>query len=132
MTLGTRISELRTARRLSMRKVALDADISVAYLSKLERDEASNPSIDILERLARALGVDVPDLRPTAGVTTPTQLPDALQQFITQNQNHFPELQDKDWQDALARVRLRGRYPETPRDWMNIFIAMRGALNDAE
>lgn len=132
MSLGARLTELRTAQGLSMRKVAADAGISVAYLSKLERDETSNPSIEVLEGLARALNVDLPELRPSAGVTAAVELPEALQRFIDENKNRFPELTEQDWQASLARVRLRGRYPETSRDWMSIFIAMRGALEHDE
>lgn len=132
MPLGARLTELRTDQGLSMRKVASDAGISVAYLSKLERDETSNPSIEVLEGLARALKVDLPELRPSAGVTAVVELPESLQKFVDENQNRFPELVQKDWQDSLARVRLRGRYPETSRDWMSIFIAMRGALENDE
>lgn len=130
MLLGERIALLRTGQNLSMRKVAQDARISVAYLSKLERDEASNPSIDILERLAGALRVDVPDLRPTAGVHRSVELPDSLKQFIEENEHRFPELKQPDWQNSLSSVRLRGRYPETSRDWMGIFIAIKGALDE--
>lgn len=113
-----------------MRKVALDAGISVAYLSKLERDETSNPSIEVLEGLARALNVDFPELRPSAAVSSKPELPDSLQKFIEENKHRFEELNQLDWQDSLARVRLRGRYPETSRDWMSIFIAMKGALDE--
>lgn len=132
MSLGTRLAEIRNTQGLSMRKVAADAGISVAYLSKLERDETTNPSIEVLEGLARALNVELAEIRPSVGQAVEAALPPSLQKFIEEENHRFPELLQKDWQDSLFRVRLRGRYPETSRDWMSIFVAMRGALENDE
>lgn len=53
--LGKLIAALRRERRLSQEKVALEAGIDRAHMGAIERGEA-NPTIDILEKLAQALG----------------------------------------------------------------------------
>lgn len=55
-TLGTRIARLRRERNLSQRRLALAADVSPAYLSKIEAGER-RPSVEVVRRFAPALGV---------------------------------------------------------------------------
>jgi transcriptional regulator with XRE-family HTH domain len=61
---------LRTARELkgkSLKAVAEPADISIAYLLKLEKGQVESPSPHILHRLAAELGIDYLDLMRKAG-----------------------------------------------------------------
>lgn len=61
---------LRTARELkgkSLKVVAEPADISTAYLLKLEKGQVESPSPHILHRLAAELGIDYLDLMRKAG-----------------------------------------------------------------
>jgi transcriptional regulator with XRE-family HTH domain len=60
---GQRLRELRQARGLSQEKLAEQADLSVTYVSSLERGRY-NPSLRNLMKLARALGCRVEDLTP--------------------------------------------------------------------
>jgi transcriptional regulator with XRE-family HTH domain len=53
------LQRLRKARGLSQQDLAKKSRISQPYLSQLEAGTYKNPSIDILQRLARALGVPV-------------------------------------------------------------------------
>ncbi|MEZ5076781.1 MAG: cupin domain-containing protein [Solirubrobacterales bacterium] len=55
-SLGARIRGLRLARKLSLREVAADAQVSPSLLSQIERGEAS-PSLLSLVAIADALGV---------------------------------------------------------------------------
>lgn len=52
--LGAYIRELRTKQNMSMRKLAAAAEVSVSFLSQVERGTAS-PSIASLMRIAKAL-----------------------------------------------------------------------------
>lgn len=57
------VRRLRVARGVSQEALALDAGIDRTYMSRLEREGVSeNPSLDVLERLAGALGCDLRDL----------------------------------------------------------------------
>ena len=57
--LSTVIRELREQRDLTQEELAKRAKITRSHLSLLEAGHRKNPSLDILKRLARALGVPV-------------------------------------------------------------------------
>jgi transcriptional regulator with XRE-family HTH domain len=53
------LRRLRKTKGLSQEEVARQARVSQPYLSQLEAGTYKNPSIEILQRLAKALGVPV-------------------------------------------------------------------------
>lgn len=60
------LRRLRTARGVSQERLAADAGVDRAYISQLEREQG-NASIDLLDRLAGVLGVQVGEfLEPSA------------------------------------------------------------------
>jgi transcriptional regulator with XRE-family HTH domain len=65
--LGTRIKELRAATGLSQEAFADKCGFARSYMSRIERGGA-NPSIDAIEVLAVALGVNIKDLFTDAPV----------------------------------------------------------------
>lgn len=128
MSLGERLRTLRKDKGLSLRRAAEGADISVAYLSRLEANDA-NPTLEVLEKLAKLYGVPLEEL--TAGThetSRPLQLAPALVEFLKAYEDSFPELKDPDWQRTLSNIRLRGRYPEKKEDWLSLFLELRRAL----
>jgi transcriptional regulator with XRE-family HTH domain len=70
-TLGKTLRELRDLSQKSLKAVAEPANISAAYLMKLERDEVQSPSPHVLHRLAEALGADYLELMRRAGYLVP-------------------------------------------------------------
>jgi transcriptional regulator with XRE-family HTH domain len=60
--LSTVIRQLREQRGLSQLALAKKADVAQGYISSLEAGEKKNPSITILKKIARALGVPVTEL----------------------------------------------------------------------
>lgn len=60
-TIGAVIRRERRARRLTLREVAARAATSLVYLSEIERGK-KYPSALVLERLAAALGLSVPEV----------------------------------------------------------------------
>jgi len=44
---------------MTMAELAKKAQVTDAYIAQLETGEKKNPSLDVLKRLARALGVPV-------------------------------------------------------------------------
>lgn len=56
--LAWNLRKLRTERGLSQEKLAADAGVDRAYLGGMEREQ-ENPSIDALDKVATALGVDL-------------------------------------------------------------------------
>jgi transcriptional regulator with XRE-family HTH domain len=119
---------MRKEKGLSLRRAAEGAEISVAYVSRLEANDA-NPTLEVLEKLAKLYGVPLEEL--TAGTretSSPLQLAPALVEFLKAYEDSFPELKDPDWQRTLSNLRLRGRYPEKKEDWLSLFLELRRAL----
>lgn len=67
---------LRTARGLSQERLSVDAGVARGWVSQLERQKG-NTSLDLLDRLAGALGVPVAALlaEPEPGAPPPRPLP---------------------------------------------------------
>lgn len=58
---GDTIRTERKARRFSQEKLALESELSLTYVGELERGEKM-PSLDVVLRLAKALGMTGADL----------------------------------------------------------------------
>jgi len=69
--LGAQMRTVRQLKGLSLKSVAERADISVAYLQKLEGGEVRQPSPNVLFRLGEALGVSYSTLMELAGYVVP-------------------------------------------------------------
>ncbi len=57
--IGAKVKRLRKEKGLSLSELAERADIAKSYLSNLERDIQTNPSINVLEKIATVLNVPV-------------------------------------------------------------------------
>ncbi len=57
--LATVLQQKREAKGLTQEELARRAKVARGYLAKLEAGHSKNPSLAILKRLARALGVPV-------------------------------------------------------------------------
>jgi transcriptional regulator with XRE-family HTH domain len=58
---GSNVRDLRKARGLTQEDVALEADINLKYVGGIERGQR-NPSLLILVKIAKVLGVQPADL----------------------------------------------------------------------
>jgi len=56
------LKTLRTAQDMGLRELAKKAKVPPGYLAELEAGKKKNPSLDVLQRLAKALGVPVTEL----------------------------------------------------------------------
>lgn len=73
--IGTNINRIRTRSGITLSELADRAGISKSYLSSIERNLKQNPSIQVIERIALVLRVDLktllqvnmPDLERQAG-----------------------------------------------------------------
>jgi transcriptional regulator with XRE-family HTH domain len=70
------VRRLRVDREISSERLAADAGVDRVYLGRIER-RIANPTIDILERLASTLGVEMAELFavPPPGTERPASLP---------------------------------------------------------
>jgi transcriptional regulator with XRE-family HTH domain len=56
------LTKLRDAKDMTQAQLATRAKVSRGYLADLEAGHRKNPSVPVLRRIARALGVPVTDL----------------------------------------------------------------------
>jgi len=61
-TIGKNIKRLRQEKELSQDKLSKLADLSLNTVVKIELDESPNPTIETIQRIAKALEVSVDDL----------------------------------------------------------------------
>jgi transcriptional regulator with XRE-family HTH domain len=66
------IRRLRVQLSISQEALAVDAGIDRTYVSRLERD-LENPTVSVLERLAKALRCDIKELFDAAKVGKPVK-----------------------------------------------------------
>jgi XRE family transcriptional regulator of biofilm formation len=57
--IGKRVKQLRSEKGLSLNGLAERAGVAKSYLSKIERDIQSNPSIHFLEKISAVLNVPI-------------------------------------------------------------------------
>lgn len=102
-----RLRELRRSSGMTQLELARRAHITEAYCGRLERGEAA-PGIDLVDRLASALGTTAADLLPTAAT------PDTLAVLRGQAKNLFDEiLRSADRETFLMLNPLLARLAET-------------------
>jgi len=125
MALANRIREMRAQEGLSLSEVARRARISKAYLSQLEHGASTQPSYDVIARLATALGTTVSELTGRPAVWEPNdteQVPSAL--------HSFARLADLPKADVamLSRIHFRGKQPATADDWAHIYETIKRTI----
>lgn len=69
-SVGDRLRSLRTLRRLTLRTIAERAELSESFVSQLERGQ-TGATVQSLQRIAGALGVQVSDLFSEPGAARP-------------------------------------------------------------
>lgn len=60
--LAKALKQLRESRDLTQADLAEKAQMRQSYMAMLESGDRANPSLDILQRLAKALGVSITKL----------------------------------------------------------------------
>ncbi len=78
MALAAKLKQLRTATRKSLQDLADEVGASKAHIWDLETGRATNPSIELLTKLSRALNVSVAEL---IGETSASEEPELLAMF---------------------------------------------------
>jgi transcriptional regulator with XRE-family HTH domain len=75
MTFGRYIRRVREERALTITEVARQLDISIGYLSRMERDRENPPPDKLMKALARALDLPADDLFTAARRLPPDMKP---------------------------------------------------------
>ena len=61
-TIGKNIKRLRQEKGISQDKLSKLADISLNTVVKMELNQSPNPTLETIQKLAKALGVSLDDL----------------------------------------------------------------------
>ncbi len=105
---AARLREVRTSRGMTQAELARQAHVTATYIWRLESAGAS-PGIDLVDRLAKALGTTATDLLPT------TAPPDTLAHLRAQARSLFNHLlQNADRETLLMLCPLLARLGESP------------------
>jgi len=139
---GESLRKARTAQGLTLRDLSTTSDVSIAYLSDLERGVLGNPTLDTLRAIAKALNVSLNSLLDVdENPRSPTRYPAALEEFRSfptfrevvledaKRRSRDPHELEDEWVRTLADIQVGGRRPRTPSDYLFIFEAIRRAVD---
>ncbi len=143
VSVGERIRRLRTMRGISIAELARRADVSKAYLARIERSGesgiGSHPSGEILAKVAGALEVGVgsllaEDVMPVAHNATgagrgaeAVPLPEGLEEYAAQCESEGRRLSGAEIR-MLAGISYRGRTPRTVGDWRYLMESIKRSV----
>jgi transcriptional regulator with XRE-family HTH domain len=89
MSLGSELKRLRIARKESLQDVADAVKASKAHIWDIERGASKNPTMELLDRLARHFGVSVSSL-------VGEQFPDEMHQELVALYRDLKDLSETD------------------------------------
>lgn len=93
MPIGDRLKELRVAKGESLQQVADAIDASKAHIWELESNRATNPSLDMLQKLATHFDTTVTYL-----IGEPQNDLSRANQFFRRNTEKLASLNEKDFE----------------------------------
>jgi transcriptional regulator with XRE-family HTH domain len=98
------IRSLRQKTGISQRQLALRMQVPRTYVSKIENEKAT-PTLSSLDRLAKALGVSVPELLGGSNNDFTSRKELLADPFIAELARYLPRLNPLQWQSVLAQIR---------------------------
>ena len=126
--LGQRLRQSREEKGLSLSELARQAQVSKGYLSQIESGQTNRPSAQVLHRIASVLGTSVAALlgMPVGGLNSEVMISDSLREFAQ------AEELDEEGVNMLARVRYRGRQPQTVDDWRYLYESIKRSISETD
>lgn len=133
MNIGPRIVALREEKNMSLSELAREGGISKSLLHRIENQDGSNPELETLRKIARALEITVGELLGNEVVKNARQLPDERPDWLKnlrarlKKENKEP---DEDLLDALYVLQNRkGQATATEEDWLYIYQTLERSFN---
>jgi transcriptional regulator with XRE-family HTH domain len=128
---------------MTLRDVANEAKVSIAYLSDLERAVLTNPTLGTLRRIADALDVSMDDLLRGGDAARPrtSPLPPALVEFVdgdafkneieaqARRSRRDPDELREEWLRVLECIEIEGRRPTSSSDYLFLCESIRRAID---
>jgi len=128
MELSDKVRILRKKNGYTLRELSSLTELSIPFLSDIEHGRA-NPSYKSLKSIAQALNIPLADLFDGVGEGNPSAdpLPQGLDDLI---QDHdFRDEINPEWIDLLRKIHLGGRYPQSKREWMEVYLVLKRILD---
>lgn len=113
--LGRQVQAKRKERDISQTELGELAGVSRNYISLIERGEANNISMKVINLLAVALGATPAEL---IGEISLVMIPPSLRELGIQKNLPYEVV------DKLARIPRRGKEPKTPKEWEELYEAI--------
>ena len=116
MTLGLMIKEVRKDRKMTLKQLGIQTNLSASFICDVENGR-TNPSVDALQHIARALGTTVAyllgeneyrDIMPQAVIDTVMMLSDTDQGLeILQHLSDYNGWNEADKQELLQYLSVK-------------------------
>jgi len=132
--LANNLRRTRKLRQMSQPALAGKAGVSKGYIFSLESGDQTNPSLEVLMKIADALTITIADLVGTPVTTRAAvaneDLPESLKHFASKKKRGGEPLSDEDMSMLMA-IKHRNKRPDSVTDWEFLFEAIRRSV-DAE
>lgn len=120
---GRQVQRKRKEMGISQEELARQAGLSRNYISIIERGEATNVSMRIINSIALVLGTEPREL-VTSDDQDPSLIPPSLRQLALADGLSYETV------ERLARIPRRGQEPKTVETWRALFDAVRPYLSN--
>ncbi len=120
---GRHVLRLRKELRLSQDRLAHQANLSRNYISLIERGEAQNVSMNVVNQIASALKTMPTELLGQA-TDAATLIPPSLRKLGIEDHLSYETVE---W---LSRMPRRGPEPKTVDEWRKLYEAVREFLEE--
>ena len=131
MSLAENLKRLRMQKQLSQPDLAATSDLSKGYVYMLEAGEMTNPSLDTLFQISKALDCTIADLvgqpRTTLKADPGLEIPDALREFAKRQKREGEPVTDEELR-SLAHMQYRGKRPQSVEDWAYVYEFLKRTL----
>ena len=123
--IGLRVVALRTVKGLSLSELARQSEISKSLLHRIENQADSNPVLETLQKISRALGITVGELLGNEIVKSARSLPDERPEWLsslTARLRSDGKEPDEDLLEALYVLQNRkGQAEAKVEDWLYLY-----------
>lgn len=126
MKIGEELRKLRRYRGLTLSQVSEQTNLSVSFLSDVERGK-TNPSLDTLQKLAEFYQVAVNDIVKGAesDVVSQKVYPPGFEDFLGEMAGQM----NSDTEELLLSIEHRSkRRMETKEDWLQLYYTLKSLL----
>lgn len=116
---------LRTEKGFSLSELARKSEISKSLLHRIENQDGSNPELETLQKISRALGITVGELLGNELVKSARSLPDERPEWLsslTARLRSDGKEPDEDLLEALYVLQNRkGQAEAKVEDWLYLY-----------